>query len=128
MKQALLILILSTSVLAQAAVSNASSSLVGTWSGNWTPEKGNIDAITIEIKSDVNGRLSGNFLTPAAMTFTQASYDAKTATLSVAASDAKSGKHYKIDGKVQGNEFKGTLAIDQMAGELILTKWTYFPH
>ena len=40
--------------------------------------------------------------------------------------DQKSGKRYRIDGKIHGSDLKGTLEINDVKGELLLIKWTYF--
>ena len=103
----------------------AAADLKGTWSGNWMPQGGVPDSITIELRQDAAGKVSGKFLTPSAMEFTKASYIAKTGVVSFEASD-QSGKHYKIDGKVEGNEIKGTLQVNDVAGDVRLIKWTYF--
>src|SRR5262245_58028439 len=83
--------------------------LSGTWSGNWTPKGGVPDAVTIELKQDSNGMLSGRFVNPARIDFNKASFIARTSTITLEATD-NTGKHYKLDGKVEGNEIKGTLA------------------
>jgi len=101
--------------------------LTGKWSGNWTPQGGIPDALTIELRKENPAVLTGQFLTPAPMQFTRATFDAKTHMVTVEATDEKSRKHYRIDGKVQGTEIKGTLAIDGVKGDLLLIKWTYVP-
>jgi len=99
----------------------------GKWSGNWTPKDGVPDPVTVELKLDSPQRLSGQFVTPVPMPFTNASFDLKTRTAKIEAMDPKSGKHYKIDGKLQGTDLKGTLAIDEVKGDLLLIKWTFVP-
>jgi hypothetical protein len=61
------------------------------------------------------------------MEFTHASFDPKTHAVILEAMDEKSGKRYRIDGKIRGAELKGTLGIDDVKGDLLLIKWTYFP-
>src|SRR5688500_9462168 len=101
--------------------------LIGTWSGSWTPQGGIRDSITVEVRRDDTGKLTGKFLTPAAMNSSKPSFDYKTGVLLLEAIDEKSGKQYKLKAKVQGTELKGTLAADALSGELHLIKWTYVP-
>ena len=105
----------------------ASGQVAGTWSGTWTPKGGVPDAVTVEFKQDAKGVVTGRFLTPAPMQFGKVSYDAKTRALLVEAADSKSGKHYKLEGKVEGTEIKGRLQANDVAGDLLLIKWTYVP-
>ena len=42
------------------------------------------------------------------------------------ATDEKSAKHYKLDGKVKGTELIGTLGTNDTAGDIRLIKWTFF--
>ena len=98
----------------------------GTWSGNWTPKGGVPDAITVELRQDSAGTVSGKFLNPSPMEFSKATFNAKTGMMMVEAVDQKSGKHYKLEGKVEGTELKGTLDAGATTGELRLVKWTFF--
>ena len=70
--------------------------------------------------------LSGRFVNPVRIDFSKASFVARTGTITLEATDNNTSKHYKIDGKVEGNEIKGTLAIGETSGELRLIKWTFF--
>ena len=97
----------------------------GTWSGNWNPKGGIPDAITIELRQE-GSKVTGQFLNPAAMEFSKTSFNSKTGALMIEATDKKTGKLYKIDGKIQGNELKGTLAVGDTSGEMRLIKWTFF--
>ena len=101
--------------------------LKGTWSGNWTPPGGVMDAMTIEIKYDDTGKLTGRFLSPVPMNFTQASFNAKTRLLTLEAMDLTSGKQYKFNAKVVGTEMKGTVAAGTANGQVRLVKWTFVP-
>jgi hypothetical protein len=100
--------------------------VAGTWSGNWTPKGGVIDALTVEIKVE-NGKISGKFRTPVLMDFTRATYDPKTGAVAFEATDAKAGQVYKINGKLAGNDIKGTMQVGTAAGDVLLIKWTYIP-
>ena len=113
---------------APAFAVEASESLAGKWSGNWTPPGGIPDSMTIELAQEESRPLTGKLLTPVPMEFTYASFDRKTNAIALEAMDQKTGKHYKIDGKVRGTEIKGTLMIDNTKAELLLIKWTYVQH
>jgi hypothetical protein len=101
--------------------------LNGTWSGSWIPEGGVRDAMTIELKHDESGKLTGRFLTPASMNFTKATFNAKTRLLSLEATDATSGKQYRLTAKVQGTEIKSTVTAGNENSQIDLIKWTYVP-
>ena len=101
--------------------------LKGTWSGGWTPEGGVRDAMTIELRFDENGKLTGRFVTPISMNFSGATFNAKTRALLLEAADMNSGKQYKLDAKVEGTEIKGRVAVDDQGGQIHLIKWTYVP-
>ena len=100
--------------------------IAGTWSGNWTPKGGIIDAATVEIRVE-NGKLVGRFRTPVAMDFTRATFDPKTGAVVLEATDAKEKKTYKVEGKLSGNDIKGTMTVGTTAGDVLLIKWTYIP-
>ena len=103
-----------------------SSALNGTWSGNWTPKGGVPDAVTIEVRQDNAGKVTGKFVNPAQMEFSKATYNVKTGIVMFEATDQKSNKVYKLDGKLEGTEIKGTLGAGDASGEIRLIKWTFF--
>jgi hypothetical protein len=98
----------------------------GTWSGNWTPKGGVPDAVTVELRRNDKGVLTGKFLTPAPMEFSKASFNAATGVVSFEATDEKSGRRYTLSGKVKGTELTGTLGAGETSGEIRLIKWTFF--
>lgn len=100
--------------------------LAGTWSGSWLPKGGVVDAVTVEIRQE-DGKLTGRFRTPQEMPFSTATFDAKTGAVVLEATDTKSGKRYKINGKLDKLEIKGTLAAGDTTGDVLLIKWTYVP-
>lgn len=126
MKSVLLGLIGAILLVPGIAMSQDPPKVVGTWSGNWTPKGGVMDAITVEISQE-SGKFVGKFRSPVAVDFSSVSFDSKTGAVKAAATDSKSGKAYKIDGKLTGNEIKGTLTAGDTSGELLLIKWTYVP-
>jgi hypothetical protein len=85
-----------------------------------------MDAMTIEIRLE-SGKLAGRFRTPVPMDFTRISFDPKTGTISLEAMDPKASKRYKLDGKLVGNDIKGTLVAGDVIGDVLLIKWTYIP-
>ena len=100
--------------------------LKGTWSGEWTPDGGVRDSMTIELRYDDAGRLTGRFVTPNPVEFNKATFNPKTRMLLIEAADA-SGKQYKLDAKVEGTEIKGTANLGNLRGQIHLIKWTYVP-
>jgi hypothetical protein len=108
-----------------APVFAAETAINGTWSGNWTPKGGVPDAVTVELRQE-SGKFTGKFLTPAPMDFTKATYVAATGVVTFEAMDTKSGKTYKLQGKVKGTELTGTLTAGETEGEIRLIKWTFF--
>lgn len=125
MKAALLVFSMSVLLLATASAADLAA-INGTWSGNWTPKGGVPDAVTVELRRDAAGNLTGKFLTPAPMDFSKASFNRTTETVTCEAKDEKSGKQYKLEGKLKGTELIGTLGADNTVGEVRLIKWTFF--
>jgi hypothetical protein len=65
------------------------------------------DAVTVELRRDTAGKLIGKFLTPTAIDFTKAYFNPVTGIVTFEATDEKSGKHYKLEGKLKGTELIG---------------------
>jgi hypothetical protein len=123
----LLVFVVAASLIAPCvAVAADINDISGTWSGNWTPKGGVLDAMTIEARVE-GGKVVGKFRTPVPMDFTRASYDPKTGAVSIEATDSKSGKAYKLTAKLTGNDIKGTILVGDVPGEVLLIKWTYVP-
>jgi hypothetical protein len=101
--------------------------ITGTWSGNWVTQGGIWNAVTVQFVQQDSGKLTGKFLTPTLMEFKKVTIDPKTGKILLEAVDETSGKNYKLDGKFQGTELKGTLSANETTGELLLIKWTYVP-
>jgi hypothetical protein len=85
------------------------------------------DAVTVEFVQDAAGKVTGRFITPADMAFTTVTVNATSGAVTLEAKDSKSGKIYKIDGKIEGTELKGTMKAGDTSGEVRLIKWTYVP-
>lgn len=128
MKTALLLVAISAAFFfgIPASADTMQDQLNGTWSGTCTIA-GIPDAMTIEIKHDDAGKLTGRFVTPKSIVFTKSMFDAKAHSLLLEGTDATSGKFYKISAKVQGTEIKGTATVGEATGPVDLIKWTYVP-
>jgi|SRR5579883_1863127 len=125
-KLVLLALAAAIAIAGTLAADTLQDQLNGTWSGNWTPAGGVSDAMTIQLNYE-DGKLTGKILSPAAVNFTKATFNSKTRLVSLEAVDAASGKQYKLDGKIEGTEIKGTVTADNKTGPALLIKWTFFP-
>ena len=126
MKAKLSVLVIVAMFVALPAASETLE-ISGTWSGNWITQGGVWNAVTVQFVQPDSGKLTGKFLTPVPMDFKKVSFDPKTGKILLEAVDESSGKNYKLDGKFQGTELKGTLSANEMTGELLLIKWTYVP-
>src|SRR5215510_10116563 len=93
--------------------------IAGTWSGNWTPKGGVLDAVTVEFRVE-GGKVSGKFRTPVAMDFTKVTFNPTTGIVAIEATDTTANKLYKLDGKVTGNDLKGTLVAGGTPGDVLL--------
>jgi uncharacterized protein (DUF2147 family) len=112
---------------ASLAADTIHDQLNGTWSGSWVPDGGIRDAMTIELRYDESGTLTGRFVTPTSMDFTKATFNSKTRVLALEATDPASGKQYRLSAKVQGTELKGRVTAGPENGQIDLIKWTYVP-
>jgi hypothetical protein len=124
-KKVLLVLVTAMLLPAFAAAAGVHE-IVGTWSGNWMPKGGSLDAVTVELREDTAGKLTGKFLTPTPMDFSEASFNPATKAIAFEATNAKTGKLYRVDGKIKGTELIGTFVANDMTGEVRLIKWTFF--
>ena len=120
-----LILMIAALVIPAVANDTLQQQLTGTWSGGWVPENGTHDSMTIELRYDDRGTLQGRFVTPVAVDFTKATFNAKTKMLSAEA--LNSGKKYALSATLDGTEIRGTLNYDNQAGAIHLIKWTFQP-
>ena len=119
-----LLSLMPTSVLAQSDV------LEGTWSGSWITGTDR-RACTIRFFRE-NDRISGEMLSPERIEFNHVSFDQKTLAVAVDAEDSQHGP-FKIKARIEENFYgkksrlNGTLRAADMAGELRLIKWTFWP-
>jgi len=119
-------IVISLAVAGAASANVESTELDGTWSGSWTPNGGIRDAMTIELRHD-GDKLTGRFLSPSPVNFTKTTFDNKKKSLEIEALDVATGKTYKLKGKVEGTEIKGTATVGPESGEAHLIKWTFVP-
>ena len=77
MKATFMLLAISAMLLAPALMTAETihDQLNGTWSGSWIPEGGVRNAMTIELKYEESGKLSGRFVSPVSMNFTKATFN-----------------------------------------------------
>jgi hypothetical protein len=129
MKATVMVFAMSAAILLATSLSadTLQDRLNGTWSGTWIPSGGVRDAMTIEIKHDDTGKLTGRFVSPVSMNFEKAVFDTRTHSLLLEGTDAASGKQYKVTAKVEGTEIKGTVTAGNETGSMDLIKWTYVP-
>jgi hypothetical protein len=125
MKALLFVFTMSVLLLVTASAADLTA-INGTWSGNWTPKGGVPDAVTVELKVDESGKLTGKFRTPVPMDFSKASFIPTTGTVMFEVMDGKSGTYYRLEGKVKGTEITGSLSANDTTGEVRLIKWTFF--
>ena len=117
--------VLAVTLVAPCVAADRTSTLEGTWSGDWTPTGGIATAVTVTLTSEVHGKLTGRFLSPVRIDVTSAAYNPKTQGITIDALDEKSGVTYKLVGKVSGTEIKGTIDAGNRTGHVLLIKWTY---
>jgi hypothetical protein len=129
MKATVMVFAISAAILLATSLSadTMQDQLNGTWSGTWIPSGGVRDAMTIEIKHDDGGKLTGRFVSPVSMNFVMAAFDTRTHSLLLEGTDTASGKQYKVTAKVEGTEIKGTVTAGNETGSIDLIKWTYVP-
>jgi hypothetical protein len=125
MKALLFVFTMSVLLLVTASAADLTA-INGTWSGNWTPKGGVPDAVTVELKVDESGKLTGKFRTPVPMDFSKASFIPTTGTVMFEVMDGKSGTYYRLEGKLKGTEITGSLSANDTTGEVRLIKWTFF--
>ena len=117
--------IVTVALVVPCAAAGQSSTLEGTWSGDWTPKGGIATAVTVVFTPRDAGKLTGKFLSPAPMEFTNAAYNPKTRVVTLEGLDQKAGDTYKLSGKVSGNDLTGTITVGDRTGHVLLIKWTY---
>ena len=127
MRSIVLVFVVAASLIApRVAVAADINDITGTWSGNYTPKGGVLEAMTIEARVE-GGKVLGRFRTPVAMDFTRASYNPRTGAVSIEATDPKSKQTYKLTAKLTGNDIKGTILMGDVQADVLLIKWTYVP-
>jgi hypothetical protein len=92
MRKILLATVIFGLFLTTAGAAAEKIAITGTWSGNWAPTGGSPDAITVEFREAAAGKLTGKFLTPTPMDFTEASFNPATLAVTFEATDIKAGK------------------------------------
>ena len=118
-----LCLMISVTVFGQGKA--ASDPLTGTWTGDWGPNAGDRNAVTVDLKWDgkaLTGTVKSQGAAPVELQ--KATFDAKTGAVHMEA-DAKGRAgmvHYVIDGKVEKNMMTGSWNHPRGKGDFRLTK------
>lgn len=98
----------------------------GTWSGDWIPESGARDRVTVEFRVE-NGSLVGKLLNPEQLDLSRVEFDEKTHAVVAEAVDAQTHARFTIEARVDGTRMNGKMDSTEGSGEIRLTKWTYVP-
>jgi hypothetical protein len=121
-----LTLCLVTILLAPQLSGQSMSDVKGTWSGDWIPESGPRDRVTVEFRVE-DGSLIGKLLNPAQLDLSRADFDEKTHVVMAEAVDPETHAHFTIEATVEGTRMNGKMDSTEGSGEIRLTKWTYVP-
>jgi hypothetical protein len=116
-------LAVSASVLAQGKA--AADPLSGTWAGDWGPNAGDRNAVSVDLKWDgkaLTGTVKSQGATPVQLQ--KSTFEPKTGTVHMEAEVKGRGGliHYVIDGKVDKNMMSGSRTHDNRKGDFKLTK------
>ena len=96
----------------------------GTWSGDYGPDPDRRDPVTLELTWE-NTTLRGTVHAgPRSFELMNASFKPDTGAITMEFQAAANGRavHYVIDGKVDGNQMKGTWGHDDVKGDFRLTR------
>ena len=99
----------------------------GVWAGDWGPNPGDRNTVTVELKWDGKA-LSGNVTSGTNVTkpipLQKTSFDPKTGVIHMEADASSRGQtvHYVIDGKVEKGTMTGSWNHDNRKGDFKITK------
>jgi hypothetical protein len=113
------VLLIATAAFGQDPVS-------GTWTGDWGPSAADRNTVTVELKFDGKGAVTGTVNPgPNAVALKSGAFDAKTGMLKLSA-DAKDRRGntitYVIEGKVDKGTATGSWTHDNRKGDFKITK------
>lgn len=101
----------------------------GTWSGEWKPEAGPRDRVTVEFERD-GDVLAGRLLNPDQLDLTHVTFDEAAGKVVAEGIDPDSSVDYRLEVTFEEGEvtrMDGILDADSRKGEVELVKWTYVP-
>jgi hypothetical protein len=101
-----------------APVSAKVVGLTGKWSGYWIPKGGSRESVAIEF-SDNSGK--GRFTVPEGMEFTKSELDTDSGSVTLEATDSRSGKKYRIEGTIDNTELSGLMTVGDTTGEVFVS-------
>jgi hypothetical protein len=116
-------------MVAQQRATPAADPMSGTWTGDWGPNAGDRNMVSVELKLNGNA-LTGTVksLQPARpdVALTKSTYTASTGTVHMEAETKSprdgSAVHYVIDGKLTNGSMAGSWNHDASKGDFKLTK------
>lgn len=98
----------------------------GTWSGDWIPESGPRDRVTLEFRVE-DGSLVGKLLNPEQLDLSRVEFDENAHKVVAEALDPETHARFTIEATVDGTRMNGKMDSTALSGEIRLTKWTYVP-
>lgn len=96
----------------------------GRWSGDYGPDADRRDPVTLDLKWD-NATLRGTVHAgPRSLDVSQAIFKPETGAIQLQFDAQANGRavHYVIDGKVEGNQMRGSWSHDDQKGDFRVTK------
>jgi len=96
----------------------------GTWSGDYGPDPDRRDPVTLDLRWE-NSVLRGTVHAgPRSLDLQNTSFKPETGAITMEFEAQANGRavHYVIDGKVEGNQMKGTWGHDDVKGDFRLTR------
>ena len=124
---------MSTTFLAQGkaaggqgkAAPAASDAITGTWSGDWGPSASDRNQVTVDLKFDGKGGVTGTVNPgPNKIELMKSTFDAKTGAVHMEADAPGRGGavHFIIDGKLEKGVMTGSWNHDKVKGDFKITK------
>ena len=114
-------------MVAQQRATPAADPLSGTWTGDWGPNAGDRNMISVDLKLNgtaLTGTVKSIQPARADVALTKSTYTASTGAVHMEADATSRGRsvHYVIDGKVDKGMMSGTWTHDNRKGDFKLTK------
>ena len=107
------------------AAAAPADAIAGTWTGDWGPSASDRNAVTVELKHDGKGAVTGT-VNPGAspVTLMKSTFNASTGAVHMEADAPGRGGtlHFVIDGKVDKNTMTGTWNHGNVKGDFKIIK------